>query len=253
MALFPLSTSQIRRCSVASGQLFGSTVTAASCWERVARIFPAVPVSPALEAPSRMSRAGRPSAIPSRRSRASRRLRSSCPAGPCASTPATWSPQLQTWPASVTSMRLRGRLAGDQRGELGGRAGELVVEAGLDGGRFRGRRDDEVDRHSHRRRRQVEVGEDRLRQLLVRHDDGVVLQRAQPRRPPADRFDVPLFPLGVVDLDVVARAHGAVGQQVEAGEEVGQRLLQRQRDGQRADAQRGHQRRDRDPQASGAP
>jgi hypothetical protein len=35
---------------------------------------------------------------------------------------------------------------------------------------------------------------------------------------------------------------------VQAGEEVGQRLLQRQRDRQRADAQRGQQRRDRDAQ-----
>jgi hypothetical protein len=48
---------------------------------------------------------------------------------------------------------------------------------------------------------------------------------------PADGLDE--APRRRRDLDVVARADGPIGQQVQAGEEVGQRLLQRQRDGER--------------------
>ena len=135
---------------------------------------------------SRINRVGTPSAIPSRRSRASSRLRTSCPAGPCASTSATWTPELQTWPASVTSVRRATGLPLISDGSsAAARASSSLRHASTAVGRRR--RDDQVDRHPHRRGRQVKVGEDRLRQLLVRDDDGVVLRvRSRDDRQPID-------------------------------------------------------------------
>ena len=195
--------------------------------------------------------AGRPfpaaSAIPSRRRRASRRLRTSWPASACASTSLTSKVQFQTWPASVTSVRRTTGLPSRSSAISATARASSSFSSVLDRVGVGVGGDGQRDGHRDAGDRQVEVGQDRLRQLLVGDDDDVVRGRAQPRRAPADGLDEALF-LAVVELDVVARAHGPIGEQVQAREEVGERVLQRERDRQRADAQRGQQRRDRDAQ-----
>jgi hypothetical protein len=91
-----------------------------------------------------------------------------------------------------------------------------------------------------------EVGHVRLRELTVGEDDQVVGQVADRRLPPVDVLDVAL--LAAAELDVVTGLDGLGGEDVDAREEVGEGVLQRQRDRQAADAQGGEHRGYGDPQ-----
>src|SRR3989304_4902364 len=71
----------------------------------------------------------------------------------------------------------------------------------------------------------------------VRHHDDVVLEHPHARRAPAHVHDVALDVPG--DLDVVADADRAVHEQVHAGEQVRERVLEGERDGEAADAEGG--------------
>src|SRR3972149_9296819 len=81
-----------------------------------------------------------------------------------------------------------------------------------------------------------------LRDLVVWDYYDVVRKLLYPRRPPADVRDKPLFPCA--HLYVVADLDGPFHQYVHPGEEVRERVLQREGDGKAAYAQcrehRGH-------------
>ena len=87
------------------------------------------------------------------------------------------------------------------------------------------------------------VDDDRLSELGVGHDDQVIGEHAQPGRAPAEVGDVAF--LAGIQLDVVAESDLTGERDEEPGKEVRQRLLQRQRHGQAADAERGEHRRNR--------
>ena len=85
--------------------------------------------------------------------------------------------------------------------------------------------------------RQAEIGDRGARDRLVRHDDDRVGEGSDARGPPPD---VDHEALGVVGhLDVVAHPDRPVCEEMDAREEVRQRVLQREGDGDAADAQGG--------------
>ncbi len=102
--------------------------------------------------------------------------------------------------------------------------------------------DADLDGHRHLLLGQVVVGDDGGGDGCVRDDEEVVGQLADDRVAPVRVLDVSLHP--VVELDEVARLDLARGEDVHAGEQVGQGVLQGERDRQAADAERGEQRRD---------
>ena len=80
------------------------------------------------------------------------------------------------------------------------------------------------------------VRHDRLRELRVRYDDDVVRQQANTGRPPVEIGDVTFG--AAFELEVVADPDLAGHAQEHAGKEIRQRILQRERHRQAADAER---------------
>ena len=83
--------------------------------------------------------------------------------------------------------------------------------------------------------RQAIVGDRGARDGLVRDHDDRVGEGSEAGGPPADIDDEPLGVIG--HLDVVAHADGPVCEEMDAREEVRQRVLQRERNGDTANAQ----------------
>ena len=90
------------------------------------------------------------------------------------------------------------------------------------------------------------VGEDGLGDLLVRHDHHAVVGVLDGRVAPVHVDDLAIFAgrqfHEIPHLDLLGH------QNIDAGKQIRQGVLQRQSDGQAADAQSGEQRRDRDPE-----
>ena len=84
-----------------------------------------------------------------------------------------------------------------------------------------------------------------VRELAVGDRDDGAVERADPRRPQADLLD---RADKVVQLDEVALTHRLVDADRERAEQVLERLLRRERDGEAADAEAGDQAGDRDPE-----
>src|SRR5436309_3346384 len=129
------------------------------------------------------------------------------------------------------------------------RAGGLVDQQTLDELGVRVVVDADADEHGHPRLTEVVVGDDGLRDPLVRDHDDVVLEHAEARGAPAHVHHVALDVLGR-EAHVVAHADRLVGQQVDAREEVRQRVLQGQGDREAAHAERGEDRRDGDAEGA---
>ena len=105
-----------------------------------------------------------------------------------------------------------------------------------------------ADRHgdSQATLRLVIVGQHRRCEACVRHQDQVVRELSQGRMPPGYVDDVAL--LATVHPHVVPAAYVLGGDEVDAREEVGERVLQGQRHRESPDAEGRQQRRDGDPE-----
>ena len=93
--------------------------------------------------------------------------------------------------------------------------------------------------------RGVEIRQHRVGQRGVRDDHIIVEQGPERRGPPADVGHIALHP-GVVDPQEVAHLELPVGHELDAGEDVAEGGLERERKGEGADAEGGEQRRHRD-------
>ena len=148
-------------------------------------------------------------------------------------------------PSSVKALkRTAGSKPGMARSGLGqDLAGDLDGHP-LDQGQVAVEGHDDGQEEPHLLLRQVGVGVDGRGQLGVGHDDHVVLGGPDGRVAPGDVADLAL--LARLQADVVARPDLPGHQDVQPGEEVGERVLQGQGHGQAADAEGREQRRDGD-------
>ena len=105
--------------------------------------------------------------------------------------------------------------------------------------------DDDWHRDGERLGGQREVVEPHVRQARVGHDGEIAGRLQDLRRAPADVGDPAAG--AVLELDQVADPDRLRDRQVQPGEQIRQRRLQRQGDGERADAEGGEQRLDFDP------
>lgn len=122
--------------------------------------------------------------------------------------------------------------------------GDLHRDA-LDVGEVAPVRDPDLDQDRHLGPRPVEVRDDGRRQPGVGDQDHVVADVPERGVPPVDVDHVAF--LAAVEPHVVAGDDLLGGQDVQAGEQVRERVLQREGHGQAADSQGGEQRGDRHP------
>jgi len=80
------------------------------------------------------------------------------------------------------------------------------------------------DQDCHAALGQVVIRYHALRKFAVRHDEHIIRQHAYSRRSPADILHIPLLPC--FELDVIAYPYGVFGENMDAGKEIGEGVLE---------------------------